>query len=133
MDGEVDVICACSDEWRRLRLSRVFDLAGFRVRSCATTRELMHVVTQLPNVSEALAPVLLLDSRLADDLSASRIVAALRRAVVPIRMVILAGRDDEAEVIRCLREGADDFVHFPADPAELIDVVTRVSVLPSIS
>lgn len=132
MDAEVDVICACSDEWRRLRLSNVFDLAGFRVRTCATPRELIHVVTRKGGASDTMAPVLLLDSHLGDELSASQIVAALRRAVVPIRTVILAGRDDEAEVIKCLREGADDFVHFPADPSELIEVVTRVSVLPSI-
>ncbi len=128
---DVDVICACPDEWRRLRLSRVCELAGFHVRTCATTRELLQLVA-IGKGSRDASRVLLLDLQLTDGLSASQIVSALRRAVVPMRTVILAGRDDEAEVIKCLREGADDFIHYPADPSEVIEVVTRVSVLPDI-
>jgi FixJ family two-component response regulator len=132
MDGEVNVICACADEWRRLRVSHVLDLAGFRVRPCASERELLHVIAHGPRGAEAPTPVLLLDTRLTKELPASEIVAALRLAVVPIRTVILADRADEAEVIRCMREGADDFIHFPTDANELIDVVNRVSVVPGI-
>ena len=128
---ESEVICASADEWRRLRLSNVLEHAGYNVRTCATARELLQLAANR-RLRPGDSGVLLLDIQLSDQMSASTIVSALRRSGSSVRTVVLAEQHRETEIIECLRVGADDFVHFPADPSEVIDIVGRVFSLPGI-
>lgn len=132
LQRDLEVICASADEWRRLRLSTMLEQAGYQVRVCATARELLHLAARRRPRPLDDAGVLLLDAELSDQLAPSRIVAALRQSRTPVRTIILARQSDAAEIIECLRVGADDFLHWPAEPAEVVEIVGRVLALPEI-
>ncbi|MGH2459279.1 MAG: response regulator [Chloroflexota bacterium] len=132
MGSDLEVICASSDEWRRVRLSSTLERAGYHVYPCATARELLHLAANRRHRPLDESGVLLLDAGLSAELAPSKIVAALRRTHTAVRTVVLADRDRETEIIECLRLGADDFVHWPAEPSEIVEVVGRVIALPDI-
>jgi len=132
LDNELEVICASADEWRRLRLSDMLEKAGYHVRTCATARELLHLAARRRYSPGGESRVLLLDVGLSHEVSSSKLVVALRRSRSAVRTVVLADHDCETEIIECLRLGADDFVHWPADPSELVEIVGRVIALPGI-
>lgn len=132
MRTEPEVICASADEWRRMRLSTMLERAGYQVRTCATARELLHLAAHRRYRSFDESDVLLLDAELSPEVAASKIVAALRRSHTAVRTVVLAEHDRETEIIECLRLGADDFVHWPAEPSEVVEVVGRVIALPEV-
>lgn len=128
--SEPEVICASADEWRRVRLAATLEQAGYAVRTCSTPRELLYLAATHRPFDEA--RVLLLDAELSDEIAPSRIVKILRQAKTSVRTVLLADLSRETEIIECLRVGADDFVCWPAEPAEIIEVVGRVIALPGI-
>ena len=132
MDLEGDVICASASSWRRRRLSSILQGAGFRVRTCSSADELLDLAAHVSRQPDEDYAVLILDAGLEDTLAPSHIVAALRRSGTPLRTIVLAKPEQATEVIECLREGADDYVHFPADPAQIVEVVCRVSALPNL-
>ncbi len=132
MGHDLEVICASSDEWRRVRLASMLEQAGYHVHPCATARELLHLAAHRRHRPFDESGVLLLDAELSAEVTPSRIVAALRRSHTAVRTVILADSDRETEIIECLRLGADDFVHWPAEPSEVVEVVGRVIALPDI-
>ena len=132
MGHDFEVICASADEWRRVRLSTMLEQAGYHVHPCATARELLHLAANRRHRPSDESGVLLLDAGLSADLTPSKIVAALRRTNTAVRTVVLADWNRETEIIECLRLGADDFVHWPAEPAEIVEIVGRVIALPDI-
>lgn len=132
MQSDQEVICASADEWRRMRLSTMLESAGYQVRTCATARELLHLAASRRFRPSEESDVLLLDLDLSNELSPSKIVSALRQAHTAVRTVVIAKHNRETEIIECLRVGADDFVHWPADPSEVVEVVGRVLALPEI-
>ncbi|HLG50127.1 MAG: response regulator [Chloroflexi bacterium] len=131
MPNEPEVICASPDDWRRVRLSAALERAGYSVRTCATTRELLHLAARRREPVDE-AGVLLLDASLSEEIAPSKIVAALRRTCAAVRTVVLADQNQESEIIECLRVGADDYVHWPAEPSEIIAIVGRVMTLPRV-
>lgn len=132
MDVESHVICASPNSWRRRRLLNILENAGFQVRTCGTAEELLDLAAHAAPRPDDEPPVLILDAELQATIAPSRIIAALRRGGVPMRAIVLAEADHEGEIIRCLREGADDFLHLPADPSEIVETVCRVSALPNL-
>jgi DNA-binding response OmpR family regulator len=132
VDLEGDVICASASSWRRRRLSRILEGAGYRVRTCGSADELLDLAAQVSRRPDDDYGVLILDAELGNALAPSRIIAALRRSGTPLRTIVLAEPEHAGEVIECLREGADDFVHLPAEPAQIVEVVGRVSALPNL-
>jgi DNA-binding response OmpR family regulator len=130
--NDAEVICASADEWRRMRLSLMLEQAGYHVRTCATARELLYLAAHRRRRPLDDSGVLLLDAELSDQVSPATIVAALRQSDTAVRTVVLADHKRQAEIIECLRVGADDFVHWPAEPSEVVEVVGRVSALPGI-
>lgn len=130
--NDLEVICASADEWRRLRLTIVLEQAGYQVRTCATARELLHLAARRRSRSLDDSGVLLLDVGLSTEVAPSKLVAALRELHTPVRTVVLADQNRETEIIECLRLGADDFVHWPAEPSEIVEIVGRVIALPEI-
>lgn len=132
MDLEGNVICASASSWRRRRLSSILQSAGYQVRTCSSADELLDLAAHVTREPDDDYAVLILDAELGDSLAPSRIVAALRRSGTPLRTIVLAEPDQASEVIECLREGADDFVHLPAEPSQIVEVVYRVSALPNL-
>ena len=129
---DTNVICASGDVWRRRWLFGLLEDAGFNVRMCATAEELLHLAGRWRRTADQDAAVLILDAQLSQDYLPSRVVKALRYNGIPIRTIILAASDYEGEIIRCLSEGADDFVHYPTEPAEIVERVCRVHSLPNL-
>lgn len=127
-----EIICASSDEGRRASLAGVLDEAGYRVHVCATTRELLQLAARRSRVSNGERNVLLLDDELDGSFSASEILTAFKRSGIRLRTIILAPTGRADEIIECLRLGAADYIHVPARPAEILEVVRRVMELPSI-
>ena len=132
MRSDAEVICASADEWRRLRLSDMLEQAGYQVRTCASARELLHLAAHRRHRPFDDSDVLLLDAELSEEVAPSKIVAALRQSHTAVRTVVIARQNRETEIIECLRLGADDFVHWPAEPSEVVEVVGRVFALPGI-
>lgn len=128
-----DVIYLSPDQWRRLTMATVLEEAGYHVQVCATVRELLRVAARsITSPESPLAGVLLIDSKLDEALGAAEVIAALRRAGIWVRTIVLAGFRAEDDVISCLRVGAADYIHVPAEPAEVLEVVGRVMSLPTI-
>jgi DNA-binding response OmpR family regulator len=133
MIAERDVICASSSDWRRIQVGRILESAGFRVYGCSTADELLHLAARMGRRAVPAEPaIVLLDTQLSNRRVSSSLVGELHHGRTTLRTIVLAEPADEGEIIRCLEEGADDFIHLPAEPAEIVDVVLRVSALPRI-
>jgi DNA-binding response OmpR family regulator len=132
MVRDVEVIFASNDDWRRLHLSSICECAGYRVSTCSSRKELVHLLARAVKRGRVADSILVLDVHQADDVSASQVVATLRQSGFPIRTLVLADSSDESEVIACLKEGADDFRNYPVSPDDLLQTVYRISVLPNV-
>jgi DNA-binding response OmpR family regulator len=102
----------------------VEDDAAIRVALTRSLRELGHVVTSVGSGMPALSAavenrpdVVLLDLGLPDIDGAD--VLSMLRAVSDVPVIIATARDDEADVVRLLDLGADDYVIKPFTAAQL--------------
>jgi two-component system KDP operon response regulator KdpE len=106
-------VLICDDEPQILHaLTLVLSEAGFRVVPCSTANEALGRAAVRPPEAA------IIDLRLPDD-DGVEVCRRLREwSEMPI--LVLSAVDDEAEKIRALRTGADDFVTKPFSPAELV-------------
>jgi len=126
-----DIVYVSADPWRRVSITGVLEDAGYQVRAYGSAWEFMHAAARR-QADNQVADLLLIDGKLDDSFRASELLASLRASQIRIRSVVVASFDSGEDIIDCLRQGTSDFIHFPALPAEMLQVVHRVIALPTI-
>jgi DNA-binding response OmpR family regulator len=120
------VLLVEDDDAIRAALSRGLTNLGHVMTSVRTGAE------GIASLSSAPSDVVLLDLGLPDiDGSA---VLAVSRASGPVPVIVVTARDDESEIVRLLRAGADDYVVKPFSAAQIdarIGAVLRRAALPA--
>lgn len=106
-----DVLIVEDDEPIRTALTRSLREHGHIVTSFATG------LSALPAIVERKPEVVLLDLGLPDVDGAS--ILSMVRSVSPVPVIVATARDDEAEIVRLLELGADDYVIKPFTAAQM--------------
>jgi len=115
---DTEIFVVDDDAPVRKALDRLLRVAGYRVRSFASARE---VLTEMPTSNPA---CLILDVRM-PDCNGLELFETLRsiRNLVPV--IFITGHGDIAMAVRAMKAGAVDFLPKPFDDNALLDAVAQ--------
>jgi DNA-binding response OmpR family regulator len=126
------LLVVTDNEWRRVRLRRILEQAGYHVILVGSTREALQLLAAWSRRGHAVPAAALVDQHSLGR-SASLVIRAVRNAKLGIPIVVLSARADADQAIMCLREGASDYVCLPAESHRIVEVVGRAIAGPMVS
>jgi CheY-like chemotaxis protein len=115
---ESEVLIADDDTTVRMVVRGIIQGAGIKCRMACDGNEALRVVR------DCLPPALILDVNM-PGMDGYEVLAAIRNEALPVRVILLTARQQEADITRGFTLGADDYVVKPFNPAELLARVKR--------
>jgi len=106
--------------------------AGYHVQLAVSTHEALHRLAQGSAVWAQGPDVILVDQESLGS-AVRTIIGAVRNAELGVPMVVVSASGTACDVISCLRAGASDYINLPAEPRQIIDVLTRVLASPTVT
>jgi CheY-like chemotaxis protein len=115
---ESEVLVADDDLTVRLMLRSLIQGAGIKCRMACDGTE------ALQSVRDCRPPAVILDINM-PGIDGYEVLAAIRNEGLPVRVILLTARQQEADITRGFKLGADDYVIKPFNPSELLARLKR--------
>jgi DNA-binding NtrC family response regulator len=108
----------------RMMLRGVLELNDFRVSEAESRESALSMLNQMSDIS-----VVILDLGLPpyahDIVEGIATLQAIQAAILPVKVIVLTGQDQEAAALAAIREGAFDFLAKPASADAILRAVRR--------
>jgi CheY-like chemotaxis protein len=118
IDRETEVLLADDDLTVRMVVRSLMQNAGIKCRMACDGNEALQVIRDCRPTAAVL------DVNM-PGMDGYEVLAAVRNEGLPVRVVLLTARQQEADITRGFTLGADDYVVKPFNPAELLARVKR--------
>lgn len=115
---DAEVVLADDDLTVRLLVRGIFQGAGIKCRMACDGTEALQVIRDCPPLA------VVLDVNM-PGMDGYEVLSAIRSEGLPVKVLLLTARQQEADITRGFTLGADDYVIKPFNPAELLARVKR--------
>ena len=118
VDRETEVLLADDDLTVRMVVRGLMQNAGIKCRMACDGTEALQAIR------DCRPPACVLDVNM-PGMDGYEVLAAVRSEGIPVRVILLTARQQEADITRGFTLGADDYVIKPFNPSELLARVKR--------
>ena len=114
----MEVLFVDDEEHLRIAAAQTFDLAEIEATCCADANG------ALAHVAGSFDGVIVTDIRM-PGMTGVELLGEIRRQDPDLPVILLTGHGDVDLAVKCIKEGAYDFLEKPCEPARLVATVTR--------
>jgi CheY-like chemotaxis protein len=118
IDRDAEVLIADDDMTVRMIVRSAIQGAGIKCRMACDGTEALQMAR------DCRPPAAVLDVNM-PGMDGYEVLAAIRNEALPVRVILLTARQQEADITRGFTLGADDYVVKPFNPAELLARLKR--------
>lgn len=129
---EAHILIITANEGRRIQIIRLLTRAGYRVQMAVSARDALHHLAHGDTPWWPGPDVILVDHDSLGDV-ARAVISAVRNAELAVPTVVLSAFGAANDVISCLKAGAADYISLPAEPEQILEVLTRVIAAPTVT
>ena len=108
-----EILIADDDMTVRMVVRSAIQSAGIKCRMACNGTEALQMIR------DCRPPLAILDVNM-PGMDGYEVLAAVRNEKLPVRIILLTARQQEADITRAFMLGADDYVVKPFNPAELL-------------
>lgn len=129
---EAHILIITANEGRRIQIIRLLTRAGYRVQMAVSARDALHHLAHGDTPWRPGPDVILVDHDSLGDV-AKAVISAVHNAELAVPTVVLSAFGAANDVISCLKAGAADYISLPAEPEQILAVLTRVMAAPTVT